>query len=528
MSNYSNLPGVNTNVKDGQMLITEDNTTNSMLIIGEVKANKRVTDNLPEDAVLVRSEEELFENYGRYFFEGQLNPLAAEWKVAKDAGVRNTYLLALKGDTVNERFVYLQDMMYNVVADYGFSHIILAGMYADQDLYDLTLADFKTEEGEEVDNENLEGMESYQTITGSKDATTLTLGEGNATVKLIVNDGQEEHEVEATIVKKTTTPYDLINHLTKEFKKALSQIGLDIGFEMDIADGKVIIRSYYEVNLEGDEVLSALGIELQKPEKKLFGNPARLLGDFAEQQTLESGTVIVYIGTQPVNTTDKKVIRRNVEYLSRRNNDISKHVQVVAGPQVGVNIPGSLRTQWLSGVTHYATLVNSLAVQHAPTNQPLRNVNALRYNLSLRQLDSLTGNKYVTFRSKNNRIVVVDGVTTAPDIFAGLDIVHSDFRRLTTLRSTSYMVSAIREVTDPFIGRPNEFPTYNAMNTAVRGVINQSIDKGVIQDAVYSIKLGNNLDVASIDLTILPQFELRKIDVVIGLSNPQGFEAISQ
>ena len=96
-----------------------------------------------------------------------------------------------------------------------------------------------------------------------------------------------------------------------------------------------------------------------------------MLGNFCEGRESESGAVIAYIATKPSFSTNKADIRQYVNNLVNRDNQVSRHVQVVAGPQVGVSLPGSTRTQWLSGVTHYAALVNSLAVQHAPPNQPL-------------------------------------------------------------------------------------------------------------------------------------------------------------
>lgn len=520
MSNYKNLPGVNINVKDGQMLITDDNTTNSMLIIGEAKAGKGVT--IPEEPILVRTEEELYESFGRYFSQGELNPVAAEWKIAKDANIQNTYILALKGETQKERLVYLQDMMFNTIPDYQFSHIILTGMYADESIHGLLPEDFGVET-----LDNIQGIEVYETVKGEAAPKKLTLTSGESaefTIKI------NEQQATATLTESYKDPRKLVKDLTLGLKKAISELGIELDVVIDVVDNIVYLKTSEKVTYEGTKVLEALSINsvIPEPIKEGVGNAGVLLGKFAEKQTLESEAVIVYIATKPVTTTNKKEIKEKITDLKLRRNEISKNVQVIAGPEVGVTIPGSLRTQWVSGITNYAVLINSLAVQNAPTNQPLPGINGLRYNLSLRQLDELVGNKYVTFRSKNNRIIVVDGVTSAPDIFKGQDVVHSDFRRLTTLRSTGYMVNGIRAVLDPFIGRPNDFPSYNAMNTAIRGFINKAIDRGVIQDAVYSIDMGNSLDVANINLTILPQFELRKIDVQIGLSTPQGFEAISQ
>lgn len=526
MSNYKNLPGVNINVKDGQMLITEDNTSNSMLIIGEALKRKVNGKNVetPEGVIFAPTEDVLIDNFGGYFIDGRLNPIAAEWKVARENGVSNIYVLGLKKETDKERYIELQKVIFNELPDYEFSHIVVSGMYADTDIDGILPSDFGVDSLDEI-----EGIEVFHTLRATEEADNLVL-DTEASKDLIITYG--ENEITVTITEKKENVAKTLKLIEKEAQKKLNISGMDIEVKIDLDEsGNAVFKTSEEVSLKGDIATEVLKIT---PEPELeatiegFGNVASMLGNYAEKQTLESGTVIVYIGTSPVATTDKKSIREKIVELVSRKNEYSKHVQIIAGPPVATSIPGSLRVQWLSGVTHYAVLVNSLAVQNAPTNQPLPGVNSLRYDLSLRQLDDLTGNKYVTFRSKNNRIVVVDGVTSAPDIYAGQDIVHSDFRRLTTLRSTSYMVNAIREVTDPFIGRPNEFPAYNAMNTAIRGVINTAVERGIIQDAAYSIELGDNLDVAKIDLTILPQFELRKIDVTIGLSLPGGFEAMSE
>lgn len=522
MSNKNNLPGVNIKVNDGQMIMPETNTANNMLIIGEV--HSKVTESgvvVPEDVVLVQDEGTLEDNFGSFFYGGEINPIAAEWKVARENGVSNLYLLAVKGSTEKEKFANLHKVITQELPDYQIEHIVVQGLYADRDVEGLTSEDFT-----DVSIETAVGVKPYSVLKGTEAAVELNAsGQETLTATGAIGD------ISITLDERRYSVNSLIKTLNEELQKSISVLGGqgEIIITKDDAD-IVSIKATDEMVFEGEEILGALKIDSVSPTPETinYGNYADLLGAYAEQQTLEVGTVIVYIGVQPPASVAKKDIKEHVDNLVLLKNEFSKHVQVVAGPQVGERIPGNLNMQWLSGVTHYAVLVNSLAVQHAPTNQILLDVRTLKYDLSLRQMNQLVGNKYVTFRFKNNRIIVIDGVTTAPDIYIGTDKINSDFQRLTTLRSTSFIVGAIREVVDPFIGRPNEFPAYNAMNTAIKGVINDAVEKGVIQDAAYSITLGENLDAAKVDLTILPQFELRKIDVTIGLSLPGGFEPMSQ
>lgn len=521
MSEYKNLPGVNINIKDGEMLLTQDNTVNSMLIIGEVKAPYHIE--VEEDVVFVQSEDVLFEKFGRYFYQGEVNPIAAEWHIARSAGIQNIFLLGLKKGTLKDNFIKLQDLLENVIADYQFSHVLVTNMYADEEIRGLTAEDFGVSDLGEVI-----GVDSYHLTKGTTELEDLDNREGAPITLDVVYNGID---FSVTIKNQYYTPKELVRHLSAELKSAAMNVGFDkLDIEVVIEDKKAIIRSNEEIEVKG-QALSALGIDAEdlNLEFEGVGNAANLLGKYAERQTIESEAMIVYIGTKPPATTRKSDIREMVDRLVERKNEHSKNVQVVAGPEVAVSLPNSNRTYWSSGVSQYATLVDSLAVQHAPTNQPLPGASALRYDLSLRQLDDLVGNRYVTFRRKNNRIVVVDGVTTAPDYFSDGDrgFVRSDFSRLSTLRSTNYMVGAIREAVEPFIGRPNEFPVYNAMNTAIKAAINRAVELGIIQDAIYSIELGDSMDASTVNLTILPQFELRQIDVSIGLSTPSGFEALS-
>ena len=61
------------------------------------------------------------------------------------------------------------------------------------------------------------------------------------------------------------------------------------------------------------------------------------------------------------------------------------------------------------------------------------------------------------------------------------------------------------------------------MHTAIKAELDKAKELGIIQDASYSIKLGQALDAADISLTILPQFELRTINTTVALRRPDGF-----
>src|SRR5574344_991019 len=139
--NYPNLPGVNINMMDGQLNTTVSRSANSILIIAEAKTDR----NVPEGPMYVSNQQDLYENFGGFFHRGQLNPIAAQWLTAYKAGVTNIYLMALDGETKKEQFVDLYKKLFNTVVDLNVSHVVLDGLYADEEVTGLTLDNFKEE-----------------------------------------------------------------------------------------------------------------------------------------------------------------------------------------------------------------------------------------------------------------------------------------------------------------------------------------------------------------------------------------------
>jgi hypothetical protein len=162
--------------------------------------------------------------------------------------------------------------------------------------------------------------------------------------------------------------------------------------------------------------------------------------------------------------------------------------------------------------------VSTLRAESAPTNKSVRGILGVKQPLSLRQLNTLTGKKYVTFRLKGGQVVVTDGVTTAPDYEVGGVTRSSDFTRLSTLRITQAASQLVRDLCDPFIGEPNRMPQYNALNASIKGGLEAMKNQGALQDYRFSVVArGTTLNEAVVTLEIIPAFELRKISINVSL-----------
>ena len=183
-NNYPNLPGVNIEVKDGQLATTTLRSANSILIIAQARTGKVV----PEGPVYISNEQDLYDNFGGFFSQGRLNPIAAQWLTAYKAGVSNIYLMALSGEEKKEQFVDLHNKLFNEVADLSISHVVLDGLYADEEITGLTTDDF----GSEVTIEEISLPTAY-VFRGEpvENGAEIEGGEEGVILKVTPNEGAE-------------------------------------------------------------------------------------------------------------------------------------------------------------------------------------------------------------------------------------------------------------------------------------------------------------------------------------------------
>lgn len=270
------------------------------------------------------------------------------------------------------------------------------------------------------------------------------------------------------------------------------------------------------------EFSSVLGLETEIVGEVTtkYGNFAQALADYAEKQTLNLNTVVGYVGTSAPANNGLAAVKTKVDALVAEKKQYSGHVSVIAGPELGYQVPGLRDLDYRNGVVTYAALVCTLRAESAPTNKPVYGVSGIHYNMSLRQLDAISGSQYVSFRLKNGQVHVTDGITTAPDQKIGNVTYKSDYIRLSTLRITHAAVRLVREISDPFVGEPNGMPQRNALSAAIRGGLEAMKAAGAISDYRFSLTASSRqriLGQAVVTLELVPAFELRKITVDVSL-----------
>lgn len=244
-------------------------------------------------------------------------------------------------------------------------------------------------------------------------------------------------------------------------------------------------------------------------------------------------TVIGVIGTKSPDEAGLKAIRDHAEHLLSLNNnyfmrdragnvlrgadgkpiDLGRFINVIAGPDLLFSSPRLGNYSALSPAA-YAGQLSEMEPQNAPTNKPIKYAAGMRFGFSNSQLDKLTASRFVTYKYKNNgaQVAVTDAMTAAQST--------SDYRRLNTVRVVKSVVDAVRKVSDPFIGQPNEEAQRNALSSAIDKELTNLKEAGVLSDFDFNM-VANPQDILlgqlKIELTLVPPQELRRITTVVSL-----------
>ena len=170
-----------------------------------------------------------------------------------------------------------------------------------------------------------------------------------------------------------------------------------------------------------------------------------------------------------------------------------------------------------NGAAAYAGMITSLAPQSAPTNKSMFNVKPSR-PLSPKQANILTARRLTTMHNRANGFVVTSAVTGAHNVSK---YVRSDFVRLTTIRIVDSVIDIIRTVSDKYIGEPNTAAARNALSNEIEKFLKNMRVAQALNDYQMFVSATPDQQVlgeATIDLTLVPAFELIKIDANISLA----------
>lgn len=191
--------------------------------------------------------------------------------------------------------------------------------------------------------------------------------------------------------------------------------------------------------------------------------------------------------------------------------DIGKRINVVATWPVLAN---SARTTsyTATGAATYGGFYSVLPVASAPTNKLLGNLR-LPFRINTSKLDLLAGQRYVTFHQKTRGIVISDAPTAARK--------DSDYNRLSTVRQVKAAVDAVRSAAEPFLGEGMTGAMTAAFDTAIDRTLGALIKQGVIKRYQFQTIITPQMRVlgqATVELKLVPAFELRQVTVMVALA----------
>ena len=239
-----------------------------------------------------------------------------------------------------------------------------------------------------------------------------------------------------------------------------------------------------------------------------------LLGDkfVAGTLTREKGFFATYSGYLPTSAN----FEADADIIKDRNGhkvDIGKYFSLPAmyltffNPvdQTGFGYQASMATL-------YAGFYSALPSNSAPTNKEVTGVRS-PFRVSKVKLNSLAKYKYIAIKQKESKLRISDAPTAARD--------DSDFTRLTTVRIVSDVIDAVRAVAEPYIGEPNTALSRVSLETGITRELSLLQEAGVIQRFEARVSATTAQEIqgdATVELTIVPAFELRKITIITSLA----------
>lgn len=193
--------------------------------------------------------------------------------------------------------------------------------------------------------------------------------------------------------------------------------------------------------------------------------------------------------------------------------DIGKYLSVVpAIINTGISSAYSTDGRNTNAAALYAGLLTTINPGDSTTNISVSRI-TLPFEVKKSKLNELAGAGYVMMQTKTRGVTVVSGELASS--------INSDYDYVSTSIAVSDVVSSIREVVEPFIGKGTTQAMVSSINTAVESVLQTKVNQGVVNKYNYSIipyvtSTGNST--IDIPLILVPAHELREVNVSVKLA----------
>ena len=211
--------------------------------------------------------------------------------------------------------------------------------------------------------------------------------------------------------------------------------------------------------------------------------------------------------------------------------DLGSYVSVVAGVSRAfgseatkfANLKGADSLTYINsnGSAGFAGLVASTAPYIGVTNAPVNSIAPLRATSST-QAKKLLQHRLVSMVGNPAGYVVTSGITGAFNAGIGA---RSDYVRITTIRTTQAMAEVVRDAGEAFIGKPISGPFLAALESSIDTDLQKALRRGAINGYDFSVVATPDQKVlgeVTIDLSMIPAFEMVTINTTVSLSKGEG------
>jgi len=174
-----------------------------------------------------------------------------------------------------------------------------------------------------------------------------------------------------------------------------------------------------------------------------------------------------------------------------------------------------------NGAASYAGMLTAVQPHIGVTNRPLAGLGQTR-TISGAQAKTLLQHRIVALLQKAAGYVITSGITGAFN--AGINS-RSDYTRVTTMRTTQAMGEIVRDAGEAFIGKPISGPFLAALEGAIDTNLQRALKRGAIKSYDFAISSTPDQQVlgeVTIDLSMVPAFELVTINTTISLAKGEG------
>lgn len=247
---------------------------------------------------------------------------------------------------------------------------------------------------------------------------------------------------------------------------------------------------------------------------KIVADGDGLVGNkfMAGTSTRDRGFVATFSGNLPTGAS----FLANADVIRDRNGhiiDIGKYLSVTSMPLTFFNSTDANGSGYQASMAaYYGGFYSALPSNSSPTNKNVSGVRA-PFRVSKTKLNSLAKFHFVAVKQKEDAIKISDAPTAARN--------DSDFTRLTTMRIVADVIDSVRAVAEPYIGEPNTAPARVSLETGITRELSRLQELGYIQrfEAKVSATVTQQIQGdATVELVIVPAFELRKITIITSLA----------